>query len=108
MIRTIKYVCVCWVFTTMMDTSFAQTSDTLYYTDAQQLTLIGKPFQDGAFYHRLDTAAFPAMPQSEKHLLTNSDGMDVSFSTHRTKIAAKWRECPRETGKDMAESAFEG
>jgi len=92
----------------MMDTSFAQTSDTLHYTDAQQLTLIGKPFQDGPFYHRLDTAAFPAMRQTVKHLLTHSAGLAISFSTNSTKIAAKWCTSPRKPGNNMTAIAFEG
>src|SRR5690606_7948109 len=108
MIQTVKYVWRCWVFTTMMSTSFAHTSDTLYYTDAQQLTLSGKPFQDGPFYHRLDTAAFPAMPQSVKHLLTHSAGLAISFSTNSTKIAAKWCTSPRKPGNNMTAIAFEG
>src|SRR5690606_7058526 len=108
MIRTIKYVCVCWVFTTMMGTSFAQTSDTLHYTDAQQLTLIGKAFGGGPFYHRLDTTRFPALPQSVKRLLTHSAGLAISFSTNSTKIAAKWCTSPRKPGDNMTAIAFEG
>src|SRR5690606_41270295 len=108
MIQTVKYVCVCWVFRAMMSASFAQTSDTLHYTDAQQLTLIGKPFENGPFYHRLDTAAFPAMPQSVKRLLTHSAGLAISFGTNSTKIAAKWCTSPRKPGNNMTAIAFEG
>lgn len=45
-------------------TLFAQTNDTLQYTDARKLTLIGKALADGPFFHRVDTAAFPEIPRS--------------------------------------------
>lgn len=108
MIRTVKCILICGMFTAMVSASFAQTADTLHYTDAQQLTLIGKPFQDGPFYHRLDTAAFPAMPQLVKNLLTHSAGLAVSFSTNSTEIAAKWCTSSRKPGNDMTAIAVEG
>ncbi|MGV3763571.1 SGNH/GDSL hydrolase family protein [Parapedobacter sp.] len=108
MIGRIKYLWVCFVCMGMVDCSFAEAADTLRYTDAQQLTLIGKPFPDGPFYHRLDTTAFPAMPLTVKRLLTHSAGLAISFSTNSTKIAAKWCTSARKPGNNMTAIAFEG
>src|SRR3546814_10751589 len=87
MVRTVKYAWVCWLLICVGGRSFAGPADTLVYTDAQQLTLIGKPFEGGPFYHRLDTATFPAMPPAVKRLLTHSAGLAISFKTNSTKIA---------------------
>ncbi|MEC3880436.1 SGNH/GDSL hydrolase family protein [Parapedobacter sp. 10938] len=108
MISRIKYVWVYCILIGMMGTSFAETADTLHYTDAKQLTLIGKPLPGGPFYHRLDTAAFPAIPLTVKRLLTHSAGLAVSFSTNSTKIAAKWCTSSRKPGNNMTAIAFEG
>lgn len=108
MVKGLKYLWVCWVLIGAATQSFAETADTLYYTDAQQLSLIGKPFESGPFYHRLDTAAFPEIPQPVKRLLTHSAGLAVSFSTNSTKIAAKWCTGLRKPGNNMTAIAVEG
>lgn len=107
MVRRIQCLFVCWILIGM-ESSFAETKDTLHYTDAQQLTLIGKPLSDAPFFHRLDTAAFPAMPAAVKRLLTHSAGLAVSFRTSSSKIAAKWCTGPRKPGNNMTAIAFEG
>ena len=108
MVRTVKYAWVCWLLICVGGRSFAGPADTLVYTDAQQLTLIGKPFEGGPFYHRLDTATFPAMPPAVKRLLTHSAGLAISFKTNSTKIAAKWCTSSRKPGNNMTAIAFEG
>jgi hypothetical protein len=40
----------------------AQTRSLMTYIDARELTLIGKIPHSGPFFHRLDTAAYPAAP----------------------------------------------
>src|SRR3546814_747446 len=108
MFRTVKFVWVCWLLICVGGRSFAGPADTLVYTDAQQLTLIGKPFEGGPFYHRLDTATFPAMPPAVKRLLTHSAGLAISFKTNSAKIAAKWCTSSRKPGNNMTAIAFEG
>ena len=108
MIKGLKCLWVYGVFMGMVGCSFAETADTVHYTDARELTLIGKAFEGGPFYHRLDTAAFPAIPRTVKRLLTHSAGLAISFSTSSTKIAAKWCTGPRKPGDNLTAIAYEG
>ncbi|WP_262245953.1 SGNH/GDSL hydrolase family protein [Parapedobacter soli] len=108
MIRAINYLLVCRVFIGVVECAFAREADTLHYTDARQLTLIGKSLAGGPFFHRLDTAAFPAMPPTVKRLLTHSAGLAISFRTNSTEIAAKWCTSSRGPGNNMTAIAFEG
>ena len=108
MIRTVKYLLACWILIGPVESSFSKTADSLRYTDARQLTLIGKPLPDGPFFHRVDTTAFPEIPLTVKHLLTYSAGLAVSFSTNSTKITARWCTSPRKPGNNMTAIAFEG
>lgn len=108
MIRAIRYLLACWVLIGAVTSSFSETVDTLHYTDARQLTLIGKPLPDGPFFHRVDTAGFPEIPATVKRLLTHSAGLAVSFRTNSTKIAARWCTSPGKPGNNMTAIAFEG
>src|SRR5690606_8441576 len=108
MIRSTKYLWVFGVLIGMAGRLFAENADTLHYTDAQQLTLIGKSLPEGPFYHRLDTAAYPALPPRVKHLLTHSAGLAISFSTNSTKIDARWCTSSLKPGNNMTAIAFEG
>ncbi len=107
MISIVHYIGALGVFIGIAGNLFGK-ADSLHYTDARQLTLIGKPLPDGPFFHRLDTAAFPAIPASVKHLLTHSAGLAVSFRTNSTEIAAKWCTSARKPGNNMTAIAFEG
>ncbi|WP_257668951.1 SGNH/GDSL hydrolase family protein [Parapedobacter tibetensis] len=89
-------------------TSLTAQMAALQYTDAQNLTLIGKALPDGPSYHRLDTASFPAIPPTVKNLLTHSAGLAVSFSTNSTQIGVKWCTSPRAPGNNMTAIAYEG
>ena len=68
---------------------YAQPASTRY-TNARDLTLIGKIFPDELGYHRVDTAVYSTLPPAVKRLLTHSAGLAIRFSTNSTYIAAKW------------------
>ncbi|HEU0110245.1 MAG TPA: SGNH/GDSL hydrolase family protein [Flavisolibacter sp.] len=68
----------------------AQKTDTLKYSDASSLTMVGKIAATQNIYHRLDTSLYPGFPAAVKKLLTNSAGLAISFKTNSTVIAAKW------------------
>ncbi len=61
------------------------------YTDAKQLTLIGKAQPINAFYHRVDTARYKDMPLPVKKLFTNCAGLAIVFKTNSPVISAKWQ-----------------
>lgn len=62
----------------------------LIYTDARNLTLIGKHTPTDMYYHRVDTLRYNTMPRAVKLLYTNSSGMAIAFKTNSNTIAAKW------------------
>lgn len=68
----------------------AQKKDSLVYTNAEQLTLVGKIEPTKHVYHRVDTALYPDMPARVKQLLTNSAGLAIAFTTNSNTIAARW------------------
>lgn len=81
---------------------------TIKFTDARQLTLIGKISQSPTYYHRIDTLAFPYIPKNVKNLATHSAGLAVSFRTNSSKILIKWCTSPRRPSSNMTGIAFEG
>jgi hypothetical protein len=70
--------------------SWAQKKDSLKYTNAETLTLVGKMAETKAVYHRIDTVLYSDLPPRVKFLLTNSAGLAVAFKTNSSTIAAKW------------------
>ncbi|GAB3417642.1 SGNH/GDSL hydrolase family protein [Niabella aquatica] len=86
----------------------AQQQSGIVFTDARTLTLIGKARNEGPFYHRLDTAAYPEITRNVKSLATNSAGLAISFKTNSSKISAKWCTASRVPGDNMTGIAFEG
>ncbi len=92
-----------------LESAFSQDGQTAFrYLPAQQLTLVGKPLPAGPFFHRVDTTAFPEIPQAVKQLLTHSAGLAVSFSTNTTRLAVKWCTGPRKPGNNLTAIAHEG
>jgi hypothetical protein len=71
-------------------TAQAQKKDSLVYTNAETLTLVGKIEPTKHFYHRVDTTLYPGMPARVKQLLTNSAGLAIAFTTNSNTIAARW------------------
>ena len=61
-----------------------------YFTNAKTLTVIGKANADTSFYCRIDTSKYNNMPAAVKHLLTNTAGMAIAFTTNSNSIIAKW------------------
>lgn len=86
----------------------AQKTHPLSFSDARNLTLIGKAWDTEPFYHRLDTAAYPAIPRNVKVLATHSAGLAISFVTNSSKVAAKWCTSSRVPGDNMTGIAVEG
>lgn len=60
------------------------------YTDARELTLIGKGNPCPEYYHRVDTAKYNGMPAAVKRLYTNPAGMAITFKTNSNTIKARW------------------
>lgn len=68
----------------------SQATDTLIFTNAEELAIIGKALPGKNPYHRVDTTTFDLLPANIKKLLTCSSGLAVRFNTSSTVIAAKW------------------
>lgn len=71
------------------------------YTPATHLTLVGKAADEGAHFHRVDTAKYNTMPAEVKKLFTNSSGLAISFVTNSTVIKARWTVPNRRQGGNM-------
>lgn len=68
----------------------AQNIAQLNFTNADQLTLIGKSEETRNRYDRIDTTKYKGLPPRVAQLLTNSAGLAISFKTNSKIIAAKW------------------
>ncbi len=78
------------------------------YTDAHDLTLIGKAENSKMYYHRLDTSAHQDIPAILRTLATRSAGLALSFTTNSTTVSAKWCTSKLATADNMTGIAFEG
>jgi lysophospholipase L1-like esterase len=78
------------------------------FIDARKLTLIGKAWTSEPYFHRLDTAAFSAIPANVKRLATHSAGLAISFQTNSTTLSAKWCTPSRATSSNMTAIAYRG
>lgn len=79
------------------------------YTDARELTLIGKAWNSTPeYYHRVDTVAYNHLPPQVKRLLTHSSGLAISFRTNSTAIAATWCTKVNAHYNNMTAIAYEG
>lgn len=85
-----------------------QNYDTVRYTNASELNIIGKIQHKGKIFHRLDTAEFSLLPENVKKLATQSAGLAISFRTNSSRILAKWCTSPSATASNMTGIAFEG
>lgn len=61
------------------------------YHNAKKFTLIGKAFETGGHYHRVDTAKYSAMRLTVKRIFTNTAGLAVVFKTNSSVIHARWK-----------------
>jgi lysophospholipase L1-like esterase len=68
----------------------AQNTNQLNFTNADQLTLLGKIEETPNRYDRIDTNKYKGLPPRVAQLLTNAAGLAISFKTNSTVIAAKW------------------
>ena len=107
MTKTISSLLV-WFLSVLTNNLLAQKETSFTFTDAKQLTLIGKALSTDSFFHRIDTVAFPGIPPAVKRLLTHSAGLAISFETNSTRIAAKWCTSPQGPGNNMTAIAQEG
>lgn len=92
---------------TGLNEAFAQDPKPVY-RPATAFTLTGKIADTKHLYHRVDTAAYPALPGAVKKLLTNSAGLAITFKTNSTAISAKWCTSRRKASANMTAIAFEG
>ncbi len=97
-----------YAFSMLPNDLLAQQKMSFTFTDARQLTLIGKALPTDSFFHRIDTAAFPGIPRAVKRLLTHSAGLAISFETNSSQIAVKWCTTSQEPGNNMTAIAQEG
>lgn len=106
----VKFSCLQLLFCFLLCLPFAVKSQNtkIKFTDARQLTLIGKISESPVFYHRVDTLAFRKIPKNVKTLATLSAGMAISFKTNSSKIVTKWCTSPRSPTSNMTGIAFEG
>ena len=71
-------------------TAAAQTKPGHYYTEASELNLIGKLFNDTPNpYHRVDTCKFKGFTRGENDQVRSSAGIAVLFRTNSKSIAIK-------------------
>jgi lysophospholipase L1-like esterase len=80
------------VFALLLQTTavFAQSKTQFVYTNAEELTVVGKAVNTKYMYQRVDTAMYPALPAHVKQLLTHGTGIAISFRTNSSAISAKW------------------
>src|SRR5690606_11186522 len=107
MTKTISSLLV-WFLSVLTNNLLAQKETPFTFTDAKQLTLIGKALSTDSFFHRIDTAAFPGIPPAVKRLLTHSAGLAISFVTNSSQIAVKWCTSPQGPGNNLTAIAQEG
>lgn len=69
---------------------FSQKKTNIVYTDAKELTLIGKATPTPNFYHRIDTVKYNNIPPRVKKLFTQSAGLAITFKTNSNIISARW------------------
>ncbi|WP_342645389.1 SGNH/GDSL hydrolase family protein [Mucilaginibacter sp. CSA2-8R] len=86
----------------------AQPLHEMVFTDAHDLTIIGKAEESEMFYHRLDTSLHKDLPSVIKTLATRSAGLAVSFTTNSSTISAKWCTSKQVTDDNMTGIAYEG
>lgn len=108
MAKFISFTLVVCFFLVLTQVSLGQQQPRVVFTDARDLTMIGKAWDEAPFYHRLDTTAYPSIPRNVKYLATHSAGLAISFKTNSSKISAKWCTGSRAPGDNMTGIAFEG
>lgn len=69
--------------------SFAQ--DSIRYTSAASLMMIGKAKQTDSIFQRIDSGDKKNMPKAVQALARNSAGIAILFETNSTVIRAKWK-----------------
>ncbi len=70
--------------------------------------MVGKIEPTQQVYHRVDTVAYPAMPQAVKRLLTNSAGLAIAFKTNSSTVSVKWCTSSSKPLVNMTAIAYEG
>lgn len=88
---------------------WSQSNDnSIVYTDAKELTLIGKAVSTPHHYHRIDTLRYGDMPAAVKRLFTNSSGLALVFKTNSNEISARWTTANPNTGNNITAIAHKG
>lgn len=95
----------CWF---NISSATAQQKEQLNFTNAQQLTIIGKSEETVNPYHRIDSNKYKGLPPRVAQLLTNAAGLAISFKTNSTVIAAKWCVSKSRALPSMSPAAHKG
>jgi hypothetical protein len=80
----------------------------MVFTNAHDLTIIGKAEESKMLFHRLDTSLHKDLPSVIKALATRSAGLAVSFTTNSSRVSAKWCTSKQVTDDNMTGIAYEG
>lgn len=91
----------------LLSSSMLQAQD-VKYTDARDLTLVGKAVATPEFYHRLDTVKYTDLPPKIKYLATKSTGLAIGFKTNSKSISAKWAIKPDKVSANLTAIAQKG
>ena len=68
----------------------AQKDQHYKFTDATELTVLGKSATVNGAYHRIDSSYFSKLPSRVADLATNSAGICISFRSNSKNISLKW------------------
>jgi lysophospholipase L1-like esterase len=79
-----------WLVSSMANAQNALPNDSnIRYTDASQLTLIGKIASTPVLYHRVDSARYPGLSKSERRQVRHSSGLALVFRTNTPELWIK-------------------
>ena len=78
------------------------------YTNARELTMVGKANPIPEYYHRIDTAKYNTMPLRVKQLFTNSAGLAIVFKTNSNSISARWSTADQKKYNNMTAIVYKG
>jgi lysophospholipase L1-like esterase len=98
LMRKYLFFIALWLVLSIVTAQNALPDDSnIRYTDASQLTLIGKIAPTPVFYHRVDTARYPGLSNSERRQVRHSSGLALVFRTNSPELWIKTKYAERAT-----------
>jgi len=70
--------------------------------------MVGKAIENGRYFHRIDTTAFPDIPKTVKYRLSASAGLLISFTTNSSIIEVDWHTSGRKQNNNHTEISHSG